>query len=88
MARMIKVEEKEEKPKKKANIDLSKIGQVISENSDTIEIIAGALLGTSKKTTRRTTSKRRSTTKKRTTKSSKTNSSLDAIDIIGSLLKK
>ena len=61
MARqIIKVEdEKKSASKKKKNVDLSKIGEVISENSDTIETIATTLLNnsTNKKTKKSKNSK-------------------------------
>ena len=87
MAKKIVKVEDEPKTKKKANIDLSKIGQVISENRGTIEMVAGALLGSAAK---KTATKKSGTTKKTTKSSSKTKAStgLDAMDIIGSLLKK
>ena len=52
-------------------------------------MIAGALLNSSTKKTTRTRTTKAGTAKKRTTKNSKTKSTgLDAMDIIGSLLKK
>lgn len=83
---IVKVEE-EPKTKKKSNIDLSKIGKVISENSDTIEMIAGTLLSNTaktRKTTKRTGSKK--TTRKKTSNNSDGLST--AIGLFSSLLKK
>ena len=85
--KIVKVEDTEPKTKKKNNIDLSKIGKVISENSDTIEKLASVLLASNKKTTK--TTKKKSS--KKTTKKSNNNDSAGlstAMDIFGSLLKK
>ena len=95
MAReIVEVEESEPKKKKKKSIDLSKITEIISENSDTIEMIAGTLLSNSTKKSSKSkkgSSTKKTTTKKRTSTKSKTsdNDTLStAMNIFGSLLKK
>ena len=88
MARKI-IEVEEEEPKKsKKKLDLNKIVEVISENKDTIEMVAGTLLS-SQKSKKKTSTKKSTKSKTSSKKKSVDNDTLaNAFDLVGSLLKK
>lgn len=93
MAReIVEVEETKSKEKKKKSLDFGKIAEVISENKDTIEKVAGVLLaaGAAKKATskKKSTTKKKSTSAKKKTAAEENDPLASAMDIFGSLLKK
>lgn len=83
----VKEEKKTTSSKPKKKVDLKKVAKVISENKETIAVVAttlGTLINSSngKKTTKKTTAKKATSKKKTTTRKSSTTKSKDTVSTL------